>query len=345
MERVEINTKLKELVYDGAYKKYEKLIPENIKIRIEKELKSIIDNKFAEIYLTVYKLVDMVKKDGYIVINRGSIGSSIVAYCLGITEIDPIKYNISFEIFASYDKDREPDIALCVPNNYKQQLEECVEDKYLDRITFRIYESNIPVILYRLKELTGVDPTSITLDDEKTLNMICSAETIGIPEFETELARNIILETKPTTFEDLVKIYGLLKDTDVWENNAQDLIKSGTATLSEVITTRDDIMNYLISEGIDDETAFKIMEFIRKGRPRKNNWQEEWEKFVEIMQEYNVPNWYIKSCEKISYLFPRAHIVGYVINNFRIAWYKAHYKTEFDNTILKYNNTTDIDEL
>lgn len=163
--------------------------------------------------------------------------------------------------------------------------------------------------------------------------MICSADTSGIPEFETEHARNVILETHPTTFNELVKIYGLLHGTDTWENNAQDLIKDGTATLNEVITTRDDIFNYLISIGIDDETAFRIMEFVRKGRTRKDSWQVEWKEFVEIMQKYHVPNWYIKSCEKISYLFPKAHAIGYVINYCRIAWYKLHYPNEFYQVI------------
>lgn len=336
MERVELNSKLKKLVYDGAYKKYGKLLPEDIKIRIEKELKSIIDNKFVEIYLIAYKLVNLVKEDGYILINRGTIGSSLVAYCLDITEIDPIKYNLPFETFASYDKNREPNIGLCVPYNYKKKLEKYIDDKYLEKKIFEIYESEIPSILYKLKILTGIDPISISLDDKETLNMICSADTTGIPEFENEFVRNIILETHPTTFEDLVRILGLVKGTDTWEDNAQDLIKNGTATLKEVITTRDDIMNYLISIGIDDETAFKIMEFVRKGRARKENWQVEWEKFVRIMQEHNVSDWYIKSCEKISYLFPKAHSVGYVINYFRIGWYKTHYPQEFEKTMKEF---------
>lgn len=166
--------------------------------------------------------------------------------------------------------------------------------------------------------------------------MICSADTSGIPEFETELARNIILETHPTTFDDLVKISGLSHGTDTWENNVQDLIKNGTAMLKEVIGCRDDIFNYLISLGIDDETAFRIMEFVRKGKSRKENWQYEWNEFVKIMQEHNVPKWYIKSCEKIRYMFPKAHAVGYVINSFRIGWYKAHYRKEFNEVINKY---------
>lgn len=326
MESVELNSKLKKIVYDGAYKKYGKLLPEDIKIRIEKELKSIIDNKFAEIYLIAYKLVNKIKKDGYIVENKGSIGSSLVAYCLDITEVDPIKYNIPFEICSGNNGNKRPNIALCVPHNNKKQLEKNIDDKYLEKKIFEIYESNIPVILYRLKELTGIDPTSIPLDDEETLNMICSADTSGIPEFEKEFARNIILETHPTTFEDLIKIIGLVKGTDTWENNAKDLIKKGTATLKEIIACRDDIMNYLILIGIDDKTAFDIMEFVRKGRASKDRWLDKWTEYKEIMKKYNVPTWYIKSCEKIIYLFPKAHCVSDMINDFRIAWYKVHYK-------------------
>ena len=162
--------------------------------------------------------------------------------------------------------------------------------------------------------------------------MICSANTTGIPEFETEHARNIILETHPTTFDDLVKIYGLLHGTDTWENNAQDLIKSGTATLSKVITTRDDIMNYLISVGIDNEIAFEIMEYIRKGNARRKPCKV-WEKYKYIMKNHNIPEWYINSGEKISYLFPKAHSVGYVKNYYRMAWYKLHYPNKFYQAI------------
>ena len=203
-------------------------------------------------------------------------------------------------------------------------------------LKFDILGNHIPSILYRLKELTGIAPTSIPLDDEETLNMICSADTLGIPEFESEFVRNIILETHPTTFDDLVKISGLSHGSDVWENNAQDLIKSETATLSEVISCRDDIMNYLVSVGIDDKTAFIIMEFVRRGKASKDKWVKEWYRFVKIMQEHNVPNWYIESCEKIKYLFPRAHAVGYVINSFRIGWYKAHYQNEFNRAIKEF---------
>lgn len=203
--------------------------------------------------------------------------------------------------------------------------------------------NHIPSILHSLKELTGIEPTSISLDDEETLNMICSADTTGIPEFETERARNIILETHSSNFYDLIKILGLLHGTDVWENNAQDLIKNGTATLKEVIACRDDIMNYLTSVGIANETAFRIMGFVCRGKSSKEKWATEWKEFAEIMQEHNVPDWYIKSCKKIKYMFPKAHEVGYVINSYRIAWYKVHYKKEFDE-VIKNRNINDVKE-
>lgn len=340
MERVELNyfrttdEMLKELVYKEAYKIYGNALPQKVKDRLNKELKSIIDNGYSTIYLIAQRLVKRTNDDGYIVGNRGAIGASLVAYCLGITEIDPIKYNIPFETFSGLNGEKEPDIALCVPYNYKQQLEECVEDKYLDRITFRIYESNIPVILYRLKELTCIDPTSIPLNDKEILKMICTGETSEIPEFDK--IRNIILETHPTTFDDLVKISGLSYGTNAWKNNAQDLIKNGTTTLKGVIAFRDDIINYLNSVGIDNETSCRIIEFVYRGRASKNKWATEWNEFVKIMQEHNIPAWYINSCEKIAYLFPKAHVVGSVINSVRITWYKVHYKNEFNQVIKEF---------
>lgn len=168
------------------------------------------------------------------------------------------------------------------------------------------------------------------------MELICNAETSGIPEFETEYIKNIILKAKPKTFEDLIKISGLVHGTDVWINNAEDLIENGTATLKEVIACRDDIINYLNSVGIDNETSCRIMEFVYRGRASKNKWASEWNEFVKIMQEHNIPAWYMNSCEKIAYLFPKAHIVGSVINSVRIAWYKVHYPNEFNKVIKEF---------
>ena len=332
MERVNENTKFQELVFNEAYKIYGKPLSEEIQSRLEKEIQSILDNNFVDIYMLAYKLVKLVKKDGYSVMNRGTIGSSLVAYCLDITEVDPIKYNIPFETFSGKNGDKKPNIALCVPHNYKQQLEKYIDDKYLEKKIFEIYESKIPSILYKLRELTDIDPITIPLDDAETLNMICSCKITDIDYFNK--ANHIILETHPTTFEDLVRIFGLVKGTDVWQDNAQNLIKDGTATLSELITTRDDIMTYLISVGMNTKRAFEISELVKL----RDNKIALWLDYANMMRYHNVPEWYITSCKKVSYLFSKAHAVGYMINYFRLAWYKVHYTNQFKQVIKEFSD-------
>jgi DNA polymerase-3 subunit alpha (Gram-positive type) len=145
---------------------------------------------------------------------------------------------------------------------------------------------------------------------------------LGIPEFGTGFVRQMLVETKPTRFSELIRISGLSHGTGVWLNNAQDIIRSGTATLSEAICTRDDIMLYLLQKGLPPAMSFKIMEDLRKGRGLK----EEYEK---AMREKEVPVWYIKSCKILQYLFPKAHAAAYVMMAFRIAWFKVYYPEAF----------------
>lgn len=143
-----------------------------------------------------------------------------------------------------------------------------------------------------------------------------------MPEFGTKFVRGMLVDTKPTTFDELIRISGLSHGTDVWLNNAQELIEAGTVTLKDAICCRDDIMIYLIKQGLPPGKAFKIMEFVRKGKPSKD--AEKWKEFEETMREYNIPEWYIGSCKKIKYMFPKAHAAAYVTNAFRIAWFKVH---------------------
>lgn len=195
---------------------------------------------------------------------------------------------------------------------------------------------DVPTIIKMLEDITKIDPSKIPLDDKKTLKLFTSVEplnlidkelnleigSLGIPEFGTKFVRQMLLDTKPTTFAELVRISGLSHGTDVWINNAQNLVKTKVAPLSQVISTRDDIMLYLIHAGLDKKKAFKIMENVRKGRGLT-------EEDKEYMRSFNVPEWYIESCEKIKYMFPKAHAVAYVMMSFRIAYFKVYYPEAF----------------
>ena len=193
-----------------------------------------------------------------------------------------------------------------------------------------------PTMIRMLFDLTGEDPTKVPLDDKETMSIFRSTEalgvtpeqihsevgTFGVPEFGTKFVRGMLVDTKPTTFAELISISGLSHGTDVWLGNAQDLINQGIVTLSEAIGCRDDIMVYLMKKGLEPNHAFKIMETVRKGKALKD--PEKWAEYVQIMKDHDVPEWYIKSCEKIKYMFPKAHAAAYVTNAFRIAWYKVH---------------------
>ena len=156
--------------------------------------------------------------------------------------------------------------------------------------------------------------------------------TSGIPEFGTSFVKQMLVDTRPKTFAELVRISGLSHGTDVWLNNAQDYVRSGIATLSQIITVRDDIMNKLIDDGLDKSLAFSIMEFVRKGQPTKN--REKWQEYSKTMKEHGVEQWYIDSCEKIKYMFPKGHAVAYVMMAVRIAYFKVHYPIEFYTAFL-----------
>ena len=205
-----------------------------------------------------------------------------------------------------------------------------------DLLKLDILGHSDPTQLRMIQDLTKTDVLKVPLDDKKTMSIFTSTEalgvtkeqimcptgTLGVPEFGTPFTISMVEETKPTTFAELIKISGLSHGTDVWLGNAQELIKNNIVPFKEVIGCRDDIMVYLMYNGVEPIKAFKIMEFVRKGKASKE--PEDWKKHVETMEKAGIEKWYIDSCAKIKYMFPKAHAAAYVISAFRIAWYKVH---------------------
>ncbi len=198
-----------------------------------------------------------------------------------------------------------------------------------------------PTQLRMITNITGDDVTKVPLDDKETMSIftspkalgvtaeqiMCETGTLGIPEFGTPFTISLVKETKPTTFAELIKISGLSHGTDVWLGNAEELIKNNVVPFKDVIGCRDDIMVDLMYKGLPPIKAFKIMEFVRKGRPSNPKGPDdpaEWNGYIDLMRQYKVEDWFIDSCNKIKYMFPKAHATAYVTSAFRIAWYKVH---------------------
>ncbi|AMD94705.1 PolC-type DNA polymerase III [Leptotrichia sp. oral taxon 847] len=510
---------VRKMTYDKLEELYGNDVDQVLKERLEKELNSIIGNGFSVLYLIAQILVKKSVRKGYLVGSRGSVGSSIVAYLMGITEVnglyphyrcpkckhtefmneegDGVDYPdkncpkcgtkyikdghaIPFEVFMGFNGEKVPDIDLNFSGEYQGKIHkytewlfnsdalkniENVEDiekiidfedfenpenseypensenvfragtistlaeknafgyvkKYLEESegtenikerkaevtrlamgcegarkttgqhpggmivvpkdksiydfcpvqrpandmnsTFKtthfdyhvmdeqlvkldILGHDDPTTLRILQDLTGVDIYKIPLDDKRVMSLFSGTEalgvspddigsptgTSGIPEFGTSFVKKMLVDTRPKTFAELVRISGLSHGTDVWLNNAQDYVRSGVATLSQIITVRDDIMNKLIDDGLDKSLAFKIMEFVRKGRPTKD--PDKWKEYSALMKEKGVEQWYIDSCEKIKYMFPKGHAVAYVMMAVRIAYFKVHYPVEFYTAFL-----------
>jgi DNA polymerase-3 subunit alpha (Gram-positive type) len=466
---------VRELSWKTAKELYGDPLPEIVKARIERELNSIINHGYAVLYLMAQKIVKKSNDDGYLVGSRGSVGSSLVATMMGITEVNPLpphyicpecKYSefitdgsydsgydlpdkkcpkcgtdlykngqdIPFETFMGFEGDKVPDIDLNFSGEYQSRAHKFIEElfgsdhvfragtistvaektaygyvrKYSEEIGEELKNPEIirlakkiegarrttgqhpgglmivpknmevydftpvqfpandrkadtmtthfdyhvihddlvkldalghddPTFLKMLSDLTGVEYNKIKMDDKETMSIFSSSKalgidltsdlrttvgTLGIPEFGTQFVRGMLEETKPKTFAALVRISGLSHGTDVWLNNARDLIVSKQATVDEVIACRDDIMNYLIQKGLDKKHSFFIMEKVRKGKGLADEDEEE-------MKKNNVPEWFINSCKKIKYLFPKAHAAAYVSMAFRIAYFKVHYPLAF----------------
>jgi DNA polymerase-3 subunit alpha (Gram-positive type) len=203
-----------------------------------------------------------------------------------------------------------------------------------------------PTMIRSLEEMTSVRAATIPLDDSDTMKLFSSIESLGIkpeeaggsvgtlalPEFNTRLLRQMLEDTRPTTFADLVRIMGLSHGELVWIGNQQDLVRNKTITLTETIACRDDIMSYLIRKDIEAPRAFKIMEQVRKGKGLSSDDDD-------LMKQHSVPGWYIDACKKISYMFPKAHAAAYAIMAFWQGYYKVHHPLEFYATFFTVEPT------
>ena len=466
---------LNRLVYGKLQQLYGDEPAELIKKRVDTEMNDIISCHYDVIYMSAQKLVQNSLEHGYLVGSRGSVGSSIVAYLSGITEVNSFPphyrcpkckyhtfdvpagydcgadlpdavcpecgttfakegFSIPFETFLGFGGDKVPDIDLNFSGEYqarahayciemfgasqvfragtigtvaektaygyvKKYLAErdrtvskaeenrlaagCVgvkrttgqhpgglvvipreneiwdfcpvqhpaDDPHSDTITthfeYHSMEDNLlkldmlghddPTMIRYMEDLTGVNAQEIPLDDKGTMSIFTSSKilgyendkllgptgAVGVPEFNTRFTRGVLLDTMPDKFDFLVRICGYTHGTDVWLGNAKDLITSGVATVGQTIGARDDIMIYLISCGMPEKQAFKIMESVRKGRGLPPGAEED-------MAKAGVPDWYIGSCKKIKYLFPKAHAVAYCMMAFRIAWFKVYHPLAFD---------------
>ena len=249
-------------------------------------------------------------------------------------------------LFRSYPAE-DPNSAWRTTHFDYHSIEECV-------LKLDILGHSDPTQLRLIQLQSGTDIMKVPLDDKETMSIftstkalgvtkeqiMCNTGTLGIPEFGTAFTIKLVEDTKPTTFAELIKISGLSHGTDVWLGNAQELIQNNIVPFKETIGCRDDIMVYLMYKGVKPIKAFKIMEFVRKGKASKD--PETWKEHVKTMQEANIPDWFIGSCQKIKYMFPKAHAAAYVISAFRIAWYKVHMPVYFYASWLS-SKATDVE--
>ena len=203
-------------------------------------------------------------------------------------------------------------------------------------VKFNILDHDVPTRIKMMEDFSHCDHRKISFNDPETFSLFRSTKalgvspedlgitlgTLGVPEFQSPYARQVLDETKPTCFSDLVKISGFCHGTEVWKGNMQDALRDGVCTLHDAISARDDIMMFLIHKGIEPLLSYKTMERVRKGLDIKPD-------VVETLKTGGVPDWYIEACQKVKYLFPRAHATAYVMMAFRIAYYKVHYPAPF----------------
>lgn len=461
---------LEKACYSKAFEIYGNPLPEIIKERLDTELGFLKDEQFSTQYLLAKKLTTFAKENGQLTTARGAVGSTFIAFLLGVSEINPLSphyycdchyfevsnladdgldlpekvcpvcnrklrtdgHNIPYEVFMGFNGDKEPNIDLNFPEDFRLAAQKFLENTFgktkvlqagtvatvsdgiaeiyihkyelAKNVNFKPqekenlinkivgvkrsvgmhpggvmviprdmdFEDFTPIdyrwaprptthfdfhslhdtilkqdilghsvldLLLELEKQTNISIDSIGFKDPKIYEMFRNADTDGIYEFDIEFTKHLLLVTSPQNFSDLVKIIGLSHGTNVWTDNAEHLIKNKICSVSEVIATRDDILVYLTSKGMDKAMAFRIMESVRKGLWAKQKLSDCDKKyFVEEMQNISVPEWYIESLSKVRYMFPKAHSVTYVMNAVRLMWFKKYYQEEFKKALEKTEN-------
>lgn len=302
-------------------------------------------------------------------------------FLLGVSKINPLEYNLPFEIFAGANYDKEPDISLDVSCEVEGRIREYIQEKYgSENVKFEYGQTKIEIkIKNEIHKIYIIGTTAQTftnkieqavrnnipkldLKDEKTLELLLHADKnedniIGIPEFNTKKMKEIIKCVKPKNLNDLICINALAHGTGTWEWNARSIIRKEKAKINEVISNREDIMNYLMNRGIERKTSAEITEFISKGRVpgykcardlycdnlRKKENKAKWNEYVEILKKHSIPNWYINSCEEIEYLFSKGFCIYLITNAFKIAWYKIHMPEAFYKAYFEINKRINVD--
>jgi DNA polymerase III alpha subunit (gram-positive type) len=303
---------------------YSESFPGKVKERLDAELDLIIKNGYSGIFLIAQKLVRKANDDGYTAGLRSGAGAALVSYLLGITEFDPLDYNIPFECFFGLEGERTPVFDLSFSEDYTEAACKYLQELLGKDSVIKLDAAGLKslTMLKKLEDLTGADAKNIPLDDEETLTRFINADTLDIPLFESDCIRSMIKTAKPKSFDDFIKIFAASRGADVWDDNAENLIISETAALSEIIAARDEIMTYLTDIGVSREQACGIMNNVRRGLGLTREHED-------IMTNAGVPDWYIESCKKIKFLSPKADSVGDMMISFRIAWFKAHYPEAF----------------
>lgn len=351
---------IKEITMSRLKELYGEDIEQAILERYNTELEIICKQEWESVFMVAHLITKKMKEDNQIIIPVGCTSSLFIAYLLGISRINPINYNIPYETFIGTHGEETPNIELRVGWKYligplksyaekllgREKVVATIPYNYIklellinDNLSISIIAGNFPIRLRYLEEITGVKHSDIEINNKEIEKLLKIKEISQILGFQSDKGNQIFTGVKPQNIDHLVKAYNLLYGIGIWNNNVETLVR--THDIAELPCSRDDIFLYLNSKGIERETAYKIMEFVRKGKCAKDN--VTWKEYSEVMIKYNIPEWYIKSLEKIKFLLPTAHNYNVVIINLYIAWYKLYYPNEYEQVMKVFDLKTKIE--